>query len=693
MSFKFLIQLGRKNSLKLQFSILILLLVLVAPIGADPAYLTLVSADSTAPLQKTDLTVTIEKTTVPIQNLFFVDTAKRSNDLLFRSAGRRCYVLLFDLIFNSPEELLQARKAAETFLSKVPTEDLVAVAGINPKDGLKWTSTFTADRNKTVMGINAFGKEKSETLLKGPEGNYYPKQFSPSPKAVELDPDATFLQTMTKINVADGKKREQLIPVVLQGLVDLGFLLSTIDGRKNVLFFTNGFDTGGLSVDLGLQDKAPTRMGDKPAAPDPLAEHKDYDAIISTQIDPEALSKAGPSGRRTKSVGVEALPDLLQGSDAHFHIFHTGAKEYGFLKQLSEKTQGSYSHQTDPGAYVDQTLSSDQTYYVIEWVPNLAELKHLNAVRIEAPNNNLSSSEKWLARKQYPEYSPVEKETHIAVSMYTNYNSDGGKESFWNDFVFEDGISKIVSFVQMDGSQVLQHKAAKNATYELFGFSVDQDQSVVDFSSNTLELDLSNKNLAERLGKSGIKVWNVLLGDKNTESVRCVLVHSETGDTISRSVPMQISESDLTMSSPFFPALSFDWVLWPKPDQDQAKRGIPVHFPYRVDQNFFFPDLTPRVKKTEKDRVFYVKFYNILPESKNPPISIFLVDSAGKSIEISQFALMRKPNQLDHGGMELFWKLQALPDVAPGTYQLKVQIRDTIRNKVVERQVPIEITL
>jgi hypothetical protein len=48
---------------------------------------------------------------------------------------------------------------------------------------------------------------------------------------------------------------------------------------------------------------------------------------------------------------------------------------------------------------------------------------------------------------------------------------------------------------------------------------------------------------------------------------------------------------------------------------------------------------------------------------------------------------------VDHGGMELFWKLLAIPDVPPGSYYLKVQIRDTVRNKVVERQVPIEITL
>jgi hypothetical protein len=679
-------------SLKLRFSLLILILAVVSSLSAESAYLTFVEPESGATLQKTNVSLVVEKTAVNVDELLYVDTTKPSPDILYKPAARRYFVLLFDLIFNSPDELLQARKAAEAFLSKVGKDDLVAVAWIGPKDGLKWSCAFTTDRDKIITGMNLLGQDKPKTMLKGPDGNFYSQQFSATPKPVVLVDEPTFLQTMKGISVPDAKKREDLTPLVLQGLVDTGFLLGTIDGRKNILFFTNGFDTSGLSVDLGLQDKAP-RKGQQETSDQPSAEHKDLDTVIDVQTIQQENEKAAAGPVRHKQVGVEALPDLLQGADAHFHIFHSGEKEFGFLKDLSEKTQGSYSHQTtDVSAWVEKTLASDQTFYVVGWTPNLATLKHLNTIKMEVAGKKISAAEKWLARKLYSEYSPAEKEMHIAASMYTDYGA-AGAERFWNDFVFENDVSKIVSFVQMDGSDIIKNKPAKMATYELYSFTMNHDQSTSDFSSNQLELDLANKTLNERLSKTGIKVWNVLLGSKDTNAVRCVLVHSQTGDTISRSVPMQIADSELTMSCPFFPALNFDWILWPKPDQDVSKRGIPVHFPYNVDQNYFFPDLTPHVKKSETGRVFYVKFYNILPESKNPPISIFLVDSSGKSTEIQQFALLRKPNAVDHGGMELFWKLLVIPDVPPGSYNLKVQIRDTMHNKVVERQVPIEITL
>jgi hypothetical protein len=634
----------------------------------------------------------VEKSKPAVTEFFFVDTSKRSPEVLFHPAGRRQYVILFDLIFNTPEELLKARKTTELLFSKVPKEELVAIAGITPKDGLKFYCTFTTDRNRLISGLNAIGKEKMSGLMEGPDGNYYPAQFSANSPAVKLDPDETFLQNV-KVYSVDEKKKEDLRGVVLQGLVELGFLFSTMDGRKNLILFSQGFDTGGLSVDLGLQDNAPSRAASSPAASEP--EHKDYDAMIKTTRNPEELERAASAGpgRRPKQQGVEALSGLLQGTDACVHVFQSGAKEYGFLKDLAKKTAGYYFYSAEPAASLDQTLASDQNFYVVGWQPNLAELKHLNSVELHVKDREISGPEKWLAREAFADYTPLEKKMLVDLAIYKDYGTAAGSH-FWTDFIFESGIAKIVSFVQMEGEGILVNKTPEGReSYELYSFSLNQDESVSDFNTNILELDLKNKNLVERLNKSGIKIWNILLGGESTSTVRCVLVHTQTGDTLSRSVPLEINNSELTMSSPFFPALSFDWILWPKPDEDRTKRGVSIRFPYRAGQDFFCPDLSPTVKKTDTGRVFYVKFYNLLPESKNPPISLFLVDQNGKSIEIQKFGLMKKPNTVEHGGMELFWQLNSIPDVSPGTYLLKVDIRDPLKNRVISRQVPIQITM
>src|SRR5262249_13958733 len=123
-------------------------------------------------------------------------------------------------------------------------------------------------------------------------------------------------------------------------------------------------------------------------------------------------------------------------------------------------------------------------------------------------------------------------------------------------------------------------------------------------------------------------------------------------------------------------------------------RGIDINYPYKTGDNlFFFPDLSPQIKKTDKGQIVYFKIYNILPESKNPPIRLELQNSDGKPAEIQQFGLLQRPNNLEHGGLELVWKLLALPDVPPGSYHLRVDISDTTRNTRVSRETKMDLRL
>lgn len=141
-------------------------------------------------------------------------------------------------------------------------------------------------------------------------------------------------------------------------MIDLGFLFSTFDGRKNIVFFSNGFDTGGLAVNLGLQDKAPLQAGSS-ASNVEIPQRKDYSATTGTAVGQAPLVGSLPevaSRPRPKKEGVDLIVELFQGTDGHFHIFHAGTKEHGFLKDLPEKTSGTYFHQpADPAPPVDRS--------------------------------------------------------------------------------------------------------------------------------------------------------------------------------------------------------------------------------------------------------------------------------------------------------------------------------------------------
>jgi hypothetical protein len=114
---------------------------------------------------------------------------------------------------------------------------------------------------------------------------------------------------------------------------------------------------------------------------------------------------------------------------------------------------------------------------------------------------------------------------------------------------------------------------------------------------------------------------------------------------------------------------------------------VTLRYPYRISTDYFFPDLAPAMKTSANQGVVYFRIYNILPESKNPVVKFQLMDARGGVVEIQDFHLIRKPTDLEHSGLELFWNVNSLPAVQPGSYRIKIGILDPVRKQVVVREV------
>src|SRR5436309_10770860 len=155
------------------FLVFAFLVFLALPLQADPMYLTFVDPQSQTELQKAQITFQIDKKDIPVTDFFLVNTEKRDPEVLWHPAGRRQYLFLYDLIFNTPESLVQARRATEAFIKKLNPDDLVAFAGISSTIGVDLFCNFTKDKNQLVAALNSLGRPTSVGMIAGPEGNYY----------------------------------------------------------------------------------------------------------------------------------------------------------------------------------------------------------------------------------------------------------------------------------------------------------------------------------------------------------------------------------------------------------------------------------------------------------------------------------------------------------------------------------------
>lgn len=654
--------------------VLFLLLLLATPALIHAGgYFTFTSADS---VEAPEVSVEIDGQKVEVVDFFHVDAGDNSA-FLSHPAGRRQFVFLFDLIFSSKDDVLAARKTVLEFLQKSSKEDLFAVAGI-ATTGMKIYCAPTVDRNEVIAGLNAIGRDRVEGMTAGPDGNYVPAVFTADPVALQPLDDEVFQKNLGSFGLGE-KRKEDHVFIMVQGLVDFAHSLCALQGRKNVIFFSPGFETKGISLNLDLEQRRNDTRNTSTAS---NSEPASLDTVTNSFRNFEELAKKGPPVR-PRQHGVEIIPELYEGADAHVQVVDFSGGN-GFLKSLAEKTGAFYFQKA---CNVDQVLAAEQKFYVVQWQDTKRkDWKALTSLKISAGARKISAQEKWLVTRPPAEQTPEEKRMHLAESVYKDFRPAPPEYRFWVDFAYEEGKSKIPSFIQIPGNDLLKN-GQESLKLEFYCYILRGDGTVLDAGSAPVELDLSNGNLRERISASGLKVWSLMLADEQPLTVRFIIINSGTGETITSSQYVGVKGAGLTMSNPFVPATDFNWIVWPKPQEEVTRRGVQIRYPYRVGSDLFFPDLAPVMKSGPNAGVIYFRLYNILPESKNPAVKFHLLDAKGQSVEIQDFHLMQKPKDLEHSGMELFWDLTSLPAVQPGPYRIKIGVMDPLRKQVVVREV------
>jgi hypothetical protein len=668
-----------------------ILFIATIPLAAEPIYLTFVTSGS-GQIDKGQVSLRLDQINATISEVVHVDTSNRSAQILEHPGGRRLYVFVYDFLFSSPENLLEARNTTESFLAKIHKDDLIAVAGITAQDGLKMFCAPTADRNKVIAGLNWMGQKRIEGMMEGPEGNLYPEDFAARGNPITRLPDAEFLKNIRTYAVPE-KDRKEVRPILLQSIADLGFLLSALDGRKHLILFSPGTDTGGLSINLPLRDKAPKR---KRSPDQPIEiEHEDLDTITDTSLTRERIerdaARRGPTKKPQKQSG-ETLPDLIAGTDTHVHIFHKGPEEHGVFKNLATRTNGNFiGPAADLNATIDQILASDKNFYVIKADAPTEKMKDLNDVNLEVQGKEVEVASKWLIPKTPSNYTSLEKKAKISEMIYKTYNPAPASYRFWSDFLLEPDGSRIPSFVQIDGPFLLQNKA-EMLDLEFYGFTTDKDGEVVDSTYFVFSIDLTNKGLQEKLRSSGVKIWNVLLGNLEPATVHWTIVNLETSEMLDQSVEIDGIQNSMTMSHPFFPAMNLNWMVWPSPTSNITKRGKEIVYPYKEGKDMlFFPDISPFLKKSVDGQVFFLRVYNLPSAGKIPSVRVSLVDSNGKTNEVKTLGLLQNPTPVEPKGLGLFWRLATLPDVPAGDYQLIISTTDPAKNQEITRELTAQV--
>jgi VWFA-related protein len=177
-------------------------------------------------------------------------------------SARRHFLLLFDLSFSQPENLVAAREAAQKLvLEQLHPSDLVAVATYSQMQSYKLLLGFTPDRNQADLAIATLGLPKLfesagdplALLLGDLEGRAQPRGGDRPGATADREIAEAMQQFSRQMGRQDRQREQARIASLSRSMSGLARLLASVEGRKQVVFLSEGFDSSAL---YGTQDAA-----------------------------------------------------------------------------------------------------------------------------------------------------------------------------------------------------------------------------------------------------------------------------------------------------------------------------------------------------------------------------------------------------------------------------------------------------
>lgn len=182
-----------------------------------------------------------EKKKQPITAFDAVDLAATSTASAIspmNPAARRSFVILFDLAFTSPGALLRAQDAARRFVNDiVGPRDLAAVATVDPEQGFRFITALTTDRPLIASAIaSPTGFSSHDPLKLANQTVIWNADSNPAAEAAQ-SPAAQPPAGSNDLVLRQRVGRE------IDSIGNLARVLRTIPGRKQVVLFSEGFDS------------------------------------------------------------------------------------------------------------------------------------------------------------------------------------------------------------------------------------------------------------------------------------------------------------------------------------------------------------------------------------------------------------------------------------------------------------------
>jgi len=603
-------------------------------------------------------------------------------------AGRRQFLLLFDLAFSDPKSVVGARDAARDLVIKgLRPGDLVGVATYSAARGPQIVLGFTSDRRQVdsaleTLGLTSGSGQPSDPLrlVLAPPGKGA-DQRQLAGRSLEADAASTgALLTrdilgpqLAEMNKETGRSDQKAaVTALTRSYSDLARLLGAMPGRKQIVYFSEGFDGSLLTGNAGTSSLiSGGEGGGRDVTSDP------------------ALASTDESFGSTRSVNdVERMLEELRRADCVIQAVDTGGLRAGgeqrggarvggkdSLLTMAKGTGGElYQSSNDLAAGVGAILERTSLTYVLSFQPEKAKTAgEYRKIKVElkgaARGARLAYRSGYYAPRPYPQLNPLEKLFEASSRLMGGAESGSiGSAVLAAPFRAPGGLAWVPVLIEVDGPTLLAGKPQGPQPVlpvEIYVYALDAAGAIQDFLFQQLGMDLAKVEPAIR--QTGLKFFGHLELPAGEYSVRTLVRNGTSGAFSLRVSPLTVPDfaAGPVLLPPLFPEPAGRWLM-----TRESPRGAQVPYPFMAKQQPYIPASRPALAEGREVPLALVG-YNLGPGSLKAEAQVLTLD--GKEAGTGGVRVLER----ESGGGSGPDRLSAAftpPRLAPGEYVLRVTV-------------------
>ncbi len=623
--------------------------------------------------------------------------------------ARRHFLLLFDLSFSEPAGIIKSQIAAHKLvLDGLHPTDLVGVATYSEVGGANVVLGFTSDRNQIELALSTLGHLEEGQRVHDPLGivladfrqvmqnggfqgdleRSTPKDENPERSngyETTLFANSDYLNALKDQGAMSGiAGRSQVRNKILAMSGSLGELanhLASVQGRKHVVFFSEGFDSSSL---LGTDDTGRIAQLNEESA----------DGQIWRVDNDERYGDLGTQQ------GVFDMLDQFKRCDCTIQAVHTaGVRDDGSFDRrgsgedalfvMADQTGGElYRNYNDLSQAMESMLDRTSLTYLLSWqTTEPGTPGDFYPIRVKLKGGpkgaRISHRPGYYAPRRYAELTAEERRFKTIELMMEGREGGALDASLLTvPFKMEGGKADVMTMLEIEGYSLLRGHQGPILPTEIFAYAIDDEGRVADFLGQAVELELDKVRSA--LDSRGFKFVGHLELEPGSYEIRVLIRNALTGATGMRVAEVEVpSFAGPALAPPLFIEPDGTWLV----GEERNVEGMTRSYPLAVGGKRLVPAARPYLRPGMQVPLLLVA-HNLEQGGLSGKSRLVPVDgSAAHEMDL----VVQRRSETGVQGVERVAATLAAGNAPPGEYRLEVTLRGDASGHEVTSSIPVRV--